>query len=146
MYISAGIAAIVVGVFCIPGIYSKINPDISDIHKKIAYIQGSFGFIVCLWGIILIINAIISGLNWLSEGWIFYWITFFITGTFIMCTGFLLGFGMIQQITISRIPGDLKIRAQEFHRKLVNIYLPLGFISIALGVWVIVFHKFTARF
>ena len=145
MYMIAGITAVSGGILCIPGIYTRINLKASDVHIIVPYFQGIIGSFMCLWGIFLIIHAVFFCFEWLSEGWILYWLTYFIAGVCNTFTGFLFGFGLIQRVVIRKLPGELVVKAQEQHRTLTTIQILSGCVSIAAGAWTIVFNMLTIR-
>lgn len=145
MYMIAGITAVIGGVLCIPGIYARINPNISFIHIIIVYIQGISGIFICLWGFFIVSNTVFFCFEWLYEGWILYWLTYFFAGVCNIYIGCLLGFGMIQRITIRKIPGESVAKAEEYHRTLITVQIVSGCIGSAAGTWAIIFSTLAIR-
>jgi hypothetical protein len=131
-----GIALIVCGALCIPSLIAQKSPQAKELLDKIAKFQGIIGIIICIVGIIGIINALLSiGMLGL---WPIYWITLLATNVLNLLVGFLLGFGMIQQIALGNAPEDAKKKAEEMYQKLVSIQIPLGFACIIVGVWALI--------
>jgi hypothetical protein len=134
--IIGGIALIVCGALCIPGIIAKKSPEAKELLDKIAKFQGIIGIVICIIGIIGVIQALINiGLIGYSP---IIWLTWLGSNVLNVLVGFLLGFGMIQQIALSKAPDDAKKKAEELYQKLVGIQIPLGFACLIGGVWTII--------
>jgi hypothetical protein len=131
-----GIALIVCGALCIPSLVAQKSPQAKELLDKIAKFQGIIGIIICIVGIIGLVSAIFS------IGRLFYspiaWLTLTATNVLNIGVGFLLGFGMIQQIALGNAPEDAKKKAEEMYQKLVSIQIPLGFACLIVGVWAII--------
>lgn len=52
--------------------------------------------------------------------------------------GFLLGYGMIQQFALKKANDAAKEKAEQLHKKLVSLQIPLGYICIIYGLWIVI--------
>ena len=146
MFFSAGISVLVCGFISVLSLYSKLRPNAKNVQRIIVIFQGWFGFLVCLWGIFSIIVSIVPNIRWLTSGWILYWITFIFTGICNCFSGFLLGFGLIEQIGISKAGEAYSEKALEIRGPLVAVQVVFGFICLGTGAWAIIFETMSLRF
>ena len=105
---------------------------------KIAQFQGWIGIVICLWGIWGIINALLT-LGWLGT-WPLWWLTNLVGNVLSAAVGFVLGFGMIQSMMLSKAPEEARAKAEEMHQKLVAKQIPLGYVCLIAGVWVFLYN------
>ncbi len=137
MGIIEGLALVVCGALCMPSIIAKKKPEAKELLAKIAQFQGWIG-IVCLG---VGVWRLLSAIGWLSYLGVapLYTITWLASAIILILGGFLLGFGMIQQFALKNASAEVKAKAEEAHQKLVGIQIPLGFVSVIAGAWVIVY-------
>jgi hypothetical protein len=117
-----------------PLIVSKA-PNAQKTIENLRPLQGGLGLVVCLWGIWVVIRALMNvryiGAAPLS------WIIFFATGLVEVLLGFLLGYPLIQQFVLSGSDAAAA-RGAEAERKLAGYAVPLGVIGIVLGAFALI--------
>ena len=140
MGIFGAIALIICGGLCMPGIIIKKKPEAKDIIDKITPYLGIIGLVICIIGIIGTIYWIFN-LRFIGYGigGFITWILSLAANVLNMLVGFLLGFGMIQNLILKNAPADAQTKTEDMHKKLVDIQIPLGFAAIIVGACVIVF-------
>ena len=75
------------------------RPDAKAYIEMMVPYQGWFGFITCLWGAWIIINAIIN-LNWFGYVPV-WWLTYLATGVLVASLGLLLGYALMTKLIFS---------------------------------------------
>ncbi len=133
----SGIVLIVCGALCMPSIIAKKRPEAKELLEKIAKFQGWIGLVICIWGICGIFMSILD-ISWITT-WPLWWLTGLVANVLNFGVGFLLGFGMIQQLILSKAPDETKVKAEALHKKLVGMQIPLGYTAIIVGLWVILY-------
>jgi hypothetical protein len=140
MVIFGAIVLIICGGLCMPSIIIKKRPEAKDIIDKITPYQGIIGLIICIIGIIWTIFWLFRvGYIAYGFGGFIIWILNLGANVLNALVGFLLGFGMIQNMILKNASADAQAKAEEVHKKLVDIQIPLGFAAIIVGLCVIVF-------
>ena len=89
MGLVTGAVLIALGVLAAASSIVAKRPDAQVYIDKLVPYQGWLGFIACLWGVWIIISAILN-LNWFSYVPI-WWLTYAATGALIAALGLLLG-------------------------------------------------------
>jgi hypothetical protein len=111
------------------------RPDAKAYIEMMVPYQGWFGFITCLWGAWIIINAIIN-LNWFGHVPV-WWLTYLATGVLIASLGLLLGYALLTKLIFSRNATAAE-RGEQIRAAIVPYQTVLGYAAIVLGLWTIV--------
>jgi hypothetical protein len=135
MGLFTGIVLLVLGVLASASSIVAKRPDAKEAIEKLVPFQGWIGLVCCIWGIWIIISALLN-LSWMSVVPI-WWLTYFATGVLEFTLGLLLGYALLSQFLLSKNPEASK-RGEELRAKLAPFQTPLGYASIAVGVWAIV--------
>jgi hypothetical protein len=129
-----GLVLVALGVLAAaPNMVAK-RPDTKAYIELIPY-QGWFGFIACLWGAWIIINAIIN-LNWFSYVPV-WWLTYLATGVLIASLGLLLGHALLTKFVLNHSAKAAQ-RGEQIRATIVPYQTMLGYAAIILGLWTIV--------
>ena len=138
MGIVSGALLVLLGILGASSVIFEKNPEARALFAKIAKYQGYISVAGCLWGIWTIISSFLN-LGWLSD-YPIWWVTYLATGIVETLLGFILGYGLIQKYVLSTASEDMNARAEETHKKLIGLQVPLGWAGIGLGLWCIVAH------
>ena len=111
------------------------RPDAQAYIDKMVPYQGWFGFITCLWGAWIIINAIIN-LNWFTYVPV-WWLTYLATGVINATLGLLLGYALLTKFIFSHNDTAAQ-RGEQIRVAIVPYQTMLGYAAIGLGLWTIV--------
>lgn len=130
-----GITLIVLGILAAPSLLLSKKPNAQELLDKITPYQGWIGLVFCLWGVWGVISAILN--MGLLASWPIWWITWIASSAIQAVLGFLLGYGMINQLLLSKNE-DAKKKGEQLLQKLAPLQGRLGMIGIFVGVWVIV--------
>ncbi|MDC7222302.1 MAG: hypothetical protein PQJ60_01105 [Spirochaetales bacterium] len=133
-----GLALIILGGLCIPGLVAKKNPKAKDLLDKVAPYQGTIGLVLFAYGVWGIISAVLS-LGMLGT-WPLSWATALVGNLLNTAGGLILGFAMIQKFLLSRLPEDAQAKAGELREKLIGIQGNLGIWAIIAGLWTLVYQ------
>jgi hypothetical protein len=130
-----GIVLLVLGVLAAAaGIVAK-RPDAKQYIEKLVPYHGWIGFVVCIWGVWIIISSILNlGMLGRVPLW---WLTYAATGVLQFTLGLLLGYALLTKYLLSRNAEAMK-RGEEVRGKLVPYQVKLGYASIAVGLWAVV--------
>lgn len=137
-----GILLIVLGVLAAPSLLLSRKPNAKELLKKITPYQGWLGLGFCAWGIWNVIRAILN-MDLMSIVPVL-WITWIASAAIGAILGFILGYGMINQLLLSKNE-EAKKKAERLLVKLAPIQGKLGLVGILVGVWVIVANLFIYR-
>ncbi len=130
-----GITLVVLGVLAAPSLLLSRKPEAKELLDKIRPYQGWIGLIFCFLGVWEIIKAILSiGLLGSHPIW---WITWVANSALKASLGFLLGYGMINKLILSKNETALD-KGEELHHKLAPLQGSLGLIAIITGIWSII--------
>jgi hypothetical protein len=129
-----GIALIILGILAVPSLLLSRKPDAKEILDKITPYQGWIGLAFCFWGVWGIITAVLN-IGMLNTGWIFSLAISVVTAVL----GFLLGYGMINQLLLSKNE-EAKEKGAELLAKLAPLQGKFGMAAIILGVIYILFR------
>jgi hypothetical protein len=115
------------------------KPDAKATLDKLVPVQGYIGVVLLIWGVWGILYFLLH-LNYLSLIPV-RMLIFFVGSAVCLGVGFLLGYGLIVQYTLSGSEKN-KARAEAVRGKLTAYQVPLGFAAVGLGVlslfvWVI---------
>ena len=130
-----GISLIILGVLAAPSLLLSKKPNAKELLDKITPYQGWIGLVFCFWGIWGIISAILN-ISVLST-WPIWWITWIAVSVVTAVLGFLLGYGMIQKMLLSKNEEAMK-KGEELRAKLAPMQGKFGLAAIVLGIWAIV--------
>jgi hypothetical protein len=130
-----GLVLVVLGVLAAASSLVARRPDAQVYIDRLVPYQGWLGFIACLWGVWIIINAILN-LNWLNyvPGW---WLTYAATGALIAALGLLLGYALLTKFIFSHSAEAVR-RGEQVRLGIVPYQVVLGYAAIVLGLWTIV--------
>lgn len=129
-----GITLIILGLLAAPSLLLSKKPNAKELLDKIAPYQGWIGLAFCFWGVWGIIQAVLNiGLLTTFPIW---WITWLASSAVEAVLGFILGYGMINQLLLSKNE-QTKEKGKKILAKLAPIQGKLGLAGIAVGVWVI---------
>ena len=130
-----GISLIILGILAAPSLILSRRPDAKDLLDKITPYQGWMGLVFCVWGIWVIIQAVFKiGLLGSFPIW---WLTWISAGVLLALLGFILGYGMINKLVLSKNE-EAKEKGEQLLAKLAPIEGKLGLFAIILGIWVII--------
>ncbi len=130
-----GILLVVLGILAAPSLLLSKKPNAKELLDKITPYQGWIGLIFCIWGIFGIIQAIF-GIGLLSSAPI-WWLSWMAANLLEASLGFLLGYGMISQLLLSKNE-KAKEKGEQLLAKLTPLQGKLGLIAIILGLWTII--------
>ena len=130
-YLITALITIIGGVLAAAGFFIARKPNAKELIDKITPYQGWIGIILFLWGIWQTISVILV-IGWISSALLFWliWAVLAFTNLFV---GFLLGFGLISKYALSKNEEAME-KGQRIRLKLMKFQIPLGFISIAVGI------------
>lgn len=130
-----GITLILLSIIAVPSLILAKKPDAKELLEKVEPYQGWIGLAFCFWGIWGVITAILN-IGWLSV-WPIWWITLLAGNLIEAILGFMLGFGLINKLFLSKNEAA-KAKANQLREKLAPKQGKLGIIGIAVGVWMII--------
>lgn len=136
MGIATGAVLLILGILAASSVIVKKRPEAKDLIEKMAKYQGWLGFAAFFWGIWTVVNSILN-LGWLTAAPI-WWITYLATGVLQFGLGLILGYGLINQYALAKLPDEAKAKAEQTYQKLVTIQIPLGYVGIGVGIWCLV--------
>lgn len=129
-----GITLIILGLLAVPSLLLSKKPDAKELLDKITPYQGWIGLAFCFWGVWGVIQAVLNmGLLTTFPIW---WITWLASSAVEAVLGFVLGYGMINQLLLSKNE-QAKQKGEQLLAKLAPIQGKLGLAGIAVGIWVI---------
>lgn len=130
-----GITLIILSIIAVPSLILAKKPNAQELLDKIEPYQGWIGLVFCLSGIWGVISA------FLNMGWItslpIWWATF-LAGSLVQAVlGFMLGFGMINKIFLSKNEAAQQ-KSAALREKLAPKLGKLGVFGLIVGGWMIV--------
>ncbi len=130
-----GITLAVLGVLAAPSLLLSKKPEAKELLNKITPYQGWIGLVFCFWGIWGIIQSILNiGLLGSHPIW---WITWIANSALEASLGFLLGYGMISKLVLSKNE-TAREKGEQLLKKLAPMQGRLGLIAIIVGIWSII--------
>lgn len=129
-----GISLIILGILAVPSLLLSRKPDAKELLDKITPYQGWIGLVFCFWGIWGIITAVLN-MSMMSTGWMLGLAVSVVTAVL----GFLLGYGMINQLLLSK-NDEAKEKGAALLAKLAPLQGKFGMAAIILGVIYILFR------
>ncbi len=130
-----GITLIILSILAVPSLILSKRPDAQELLNKIAPYQGWIGLVFCFWGVWGIIQAILN-ISLLGDFPI-WWITWMAGSVVEAILGFILGYGMINQLLLSKNE-EAKKKGKALLAKLAPIQGKMGVLGIIVGIWMIV--------
>ncbi len=130
-----GITLAILGVLAAPSLLLAKKPEAKELLNKVTPYQGWIGLVFCFWGIWGIIQSIIS-LSLLTSHPI-WWITWIASSILEASLGFLLGYGMISKLVLSKNE-IAKEKGEQLLKKLAPLQGRLGLIAIIFGIWSVI--------
>ncbi len=131
-----GIALIILGILAVPSLLLSRKPDAKELLNKITPYQGWIGLAFCFLGIWGVVKAVL-GMGSIGSGWLFGLGVSVVTAVL----GFLLGFGMINELFLSK-SDEAKEKGEELRAKLAPMQGKFGIAAIILGALYILFWIF----
>jgi len=131
-----GITLIILGLLAAPSLLLSRKPDAKELLDKLTPYQGWIGLVFCIWGIWGIIQAILN-LSLLGSFPI-WWITWLASVVIQAVLGFILGYGMINKLLLSKSE-EAKEKGEQLLAKLAPIEGKLGLIGVCIGIWVVIY-------
>ncbi len=129
MLLVAPVLMIVLGILGAASLIIATKPDAKQLIDKLAPYQGYIGATGALWGVWVIIHAVLS----LGSGWpMLWWATYLATGIVMASLGLLLGVGMLKSWV--KDP-TAQANMDQLIKKLAPKQGVLGLIGIGLGAW-----------
>ncbi len=130
-----GITLAILGVLAAPSLLLAKKPEAKELLNKVTPYQGWIGLVFCFWGIWGIIQAVLNiGLLTSHPIW---WITWIASSALEASLGFLLGYGMISKLVLSKNE-IAREKGEQLLKKLAPLQGRLGLIAIIVGIWSIV--------
>jgi hypothetical protein len=132
-----GLTLIILSILAVPSLVLSKKPEAKGILDKIAPFQGWIGLIFCFWGIYGTIRALVY--VELIRYWFIGWLTWLACAVMMTVLGFILGYGMINNLILSNSE-EVKKKGEAIHAKLMPVQGEISMGGIVLGVWAIVFY------
>ena len=130
-----GITLILLSIIAVPSLILAKKPNAQELLDKIEPYQGWIGLVFCLAGVWGIISA------FLNMGWItslpIWWVTLLAGSVVQAVLGFMLGFGMINKILLSKNEAAQE-KAALLREKLAPKQGKLGIFGLIVGGWMII--------
>lgn len=125
------IITILGGILAAASFFIARKPNAKELIDKITPYQGWIGVILFIWGVWQTISVILN-LGWISTALLF-WIIWAVVAFSNLFVGFLLGFGLISKYALSKNE-EAMAKGQKIRLKLMKFQIPIGFVSIAVGL------------
>ncbi len=132
-----GLSLILVSILAVPSLILSKKPNAQEYLAKLEPYQGWIGLIACLWGIWGIISSILS-LGLLST-WPIWWIIWLGGSIVLAALGFMLGFGMINNMFLGKNP-QAQVKAAAVREKIAPMQGKLGIAGIIIGILMILIY------
>ncbi len=129
-----GISLVLLSIIAVPSLILAKKPNAKELLAKIEPYQGWIGLIFCFWGIWGIISAILN-LGWLASAPI-WWITLLAGSVVEAGLGFMLGYGLISKLLLSK-NADAQEKAEQIRAKIAPMQGKLGILGLIVGIWMI---------
>ncbi|WP_179351986.1 hypothetical protein [Winogradskyella vidalii] len=129
-----GISLILLSIIAVPSLILSKKPNAQELLDKVAPYQGWIGLVFCFFGVWGIISALLN-MGWLSVAPV-WWITLLAGSVVEAALGFMLGFGMINKLLLSKNEAA-KEKAAELREKLAPKQGKLGVLGLIVGGWMI---------
>jgi hypothetical protein len=130
-----GITLIILGLMAAPSLILSKKPNAKELLDKLTPFQGWIGLVFAFWGVWGIISAIMN-LDVLTH-WPIWWITWLASSVVEATLGFLLGYGMISKLILSKNP-TAQEKGEQLLAKLAPLQGKLGLFGVIVGIWVVI--------
>ena len=130
-----GISLILLSILAVPSLILSKKPNAKELLDKIEPYQGWIGLVFCFWGIWGIITAFLN-MGWMTTNFI-WWISLLGGSLVEAVLGFMLGFGTINKLVLSKNEAA-KEKAAQLREKLAPKLGKLGILGLIIGVWMII--------
>ena len=130
-----GITLVVLGVLAAPSLLLAKKPNAQELLDKVTPYQGWIGLAFCFWGIWGILQSVL-GMSLLGTHPI-WWLTWLGSSVLEAALGFLLGYGMISKLVLSKNEAA-KEKGEQLLAKLSPLQGKLGLVAIIFGAWTVV--------
>ena len=130
-----GITLILLSIIAVPSLILAKKPDAKELLEKIEPYQGWIGLAFCFWGVWGVISTVLN-IGWLTT-WPIWWITLLAGNLIEAVLGFMLGFGLINSLVLSKNEAA-KEKANKLREKLAPKLGKLGLLGLAVGAWMII--------
>jgi hypothetical protein len=130
-----GISLIILGLMAAPSLLLSKKPNAKELLDKLTPYQGWIGLVFAFWGVWGIINAILN-IGLLTDFPI-WWATWMAASVIEAVLGFLLGYGMISKLLLSKNE-TAKAKAEELLAKLAPMQGKFGLFGVVVGIWTVV--------
>ena len=134
-----GITLILLSFIAVPSLILSKHAHAGELLSRISPYQGWIGLVFCFWGVWGIISAVLT-LSWLAT-WPIFWATLLAASIVQFTLGFLLGYGMISKLVLSKNE-EAKKKGEQLLAKLAPLQGKLGIFGVAVGIWTIVANFF----
>ena len=135
MLLITGIFMIVLGILAAASLIAAKQPNAQAAIDKLVPFQGIIGVIAVIWGAWRLVVALLN-MGWLTSAPLL-WIVWLASAVVMLALGFVLGYALISKYTMKTPEAAAKGEAMRL--KLVGIQTPLGLISLAIGVWALIY-------
>lgn len=129
-----GITLIILGILAVPSLLLAKKPNAKELLDKITPYQGWIGLVFCFWGVWGIISCVLN--IGLLSSFPIWWATWLATNVVTAVLGFLLGYGMISKLLLSKNEAA-KEKGAELLKKLAPLQGKFGVAAIIIGAWCI---------
>ena len=130
-----GITLILLSIIAVPSLILSKKPNAAELLAKIEPYQGWIGLVFCFWGLWGVISAVLN-IGWLAD-YPIWWITLLAGNLLQFALGFMLGFGMINKLVLSKNAAAQE-KGEMLRQKLAPKLGKLGMFGTVVGVWMIV--------
>ncbi|MFV0540633.1 MAG: hypothetical protein ACK5MZ_05265 [Aestuariibaculum sp.] len=130
-----GISLVFLSIIAVPSLILSKKPNAKELLAKIEPYQGWIGLIFCIWGVWGLISAVLN-IGWLTSVPI-WWITLAAGSLVEACLGFMLGYGTISKLFLSKNE-NAQAKAEKIREKIAPKQGKLGILGIIVGVWMII--------
>ncbi|MBB4117959.1 MAG: hypothetical protein ACTJGD_09160 [Mesonia hippocampi] len=130
-----GISLVFLSIVAVPSLLLSKKPNAKELLAKVEPYQGWIGLIFCFWGVWGVISAVLN-LGWLTSAPI-WWITLLAGSIVEAGLGFMLGYGMINKLFLSK-NASAQEKAEKIREKIAPLQGKLGLLGIGVGIWMII--------
>jgi hypothetical protein len=116
-------------------VIAKKKPEAKELLAKLAQFSGYIGVLAFCWGVWQLVLVILH-LNWLFAAGILYFVTSLGVALVMIALGLIFGFGLLSTFVKNE---EAIAKGEALRSKLVPYQLLLGYASLGLSVWLIVF-------
>ena len=130
-----GITLVLLSIVAVPSLVLSKKPNAKELLEKIEPYQGWIGLVFCIWGVWGIVTGMLNS-GWLTNEPI-WWATFMAGSLVEAVLGFMLGFGLMNRLFLSKNPDALE-KAALLRKKIAPKQGKIGILGVFVGIWMIV--------